>query len=149
MTNARDLMSNKLITVESTVSPWEAAKIMNKNNVSCIVITKDQNPIGIITERDFVSKIVAQNKKPIETKISDVASTPLVAVSPFSTADEVAEKMLERKIRQIVVMELDQPLGIITVTDFVKHLHSLLSDTKNYKQEVYEELIGDWEYWNP
>ncbi len=147
MTVARDIMSSKVITIESNVSATEIAKIMDKNKVSSIIITKDQLPIGIVTERDLVSKIVAQNKKPSEVKIIDITTSPLVVVSPLAPTDEVAEKMIEKKIRRIVVMDSDQPLGIITVTDFVKHLHDMLADSQNYNKNLYEQLIEDWEDW--
>ena len=147
MTTARDIMSNKVVTIESSVSAAEIAKIMDKNKVSSIIITKDHLPIGIVTERDLVSKIVAQNKKPSEVKTIDITTSPLVVVSPLTPTDEVAEKMVAKKIRRVVVMDSNQPLGIITVTDFVKHLNTMLEDSENYKKELYEQLIEDWEHW--
>jgi signal-transduction protein with cAMP-binding, CBS, and nucleotidyltransferase domain len=147
MTTARDIMSNKMITIESDVSSLEIAKIMYKNKVSSIIITKDQKPIGIVTERDLVSKIVAQNKKPSEVQTLDITTSPLIVVSPLTPTDEIAGKMVNNKIRRVVVMDMDQPLGIITVTDFIKHLHQMLSDSENYKQDLYQQLIEDWEHW--
>jgi len=149
MTTARDIMSNKVVTMESNVSSAEIAKIMEKNKVSSVIITKDQKPIGIITERDLVSKIISQNKKPSDVKTTDIISSPLVVVSPLTPADEVAEKMIDKKIRRVVVIDMDQPLGIITVTDFVKHLHKMLADNEDYKQDIYQHLIKDWEHWMP
>ncbi len=147
MTTARDIMSSKVVTIESNVSSAEIAKIMDKNKVSSIIITKDQLPIGIVTERDLVSKIVAQNKKSSEVKITDITTSPLVVVSPLTPVDEVAEKMIDKKIRRVVVMDSNQPLGIITVTDFAKHLHGMLAESENYKQVLYKQLIEDWEHW--
>ena|ERR1700687_137455 len=147
MTVARDIMSSKVVTIESNVSATEIAKIMDKNKVSSIIITKDQLPIGIVTERDLVSKIVAQNKKPSEVKIIDITTSPLVIVNSLTPTDEVAEKMIDKKIRRVVVMDSNQPLGIITVTDFVKHLHDMLVDSQNYNKNLYEQLIEDWEHW--
>ena len=147
MTTARDIMSSKVVTIESSVSATEIAKIMDKNKVSSVIITKDQLPIGIVTERDLVSKIVAQNKKPSEVKTVDITTSPLVVVSPLTPTDEVVEKMINKKIRRVVVMDTDQPLGIITVTDFVKHLHDMLTDSENYNKNLYKQLIEDWEHW--
>ena len=147
MTTARDIMSNKVITIESNVSTAEIAKIMDKNKVSSIIITKDQKPIGIVTERDLVSKIVAQNKRPSEIKTAEITSSPLLVVNPLTPVDDIAEKMVDNKIRRVLVMDLDQPLGIITITDFVKHLHGMLADSEKYNQDLYQGLIEDWEYW--
>lgn len=147
MSTARDIMSKKLVTIESNVSAAEIAKIMDKNKISSVIITKDQKPIGIVTERDLVSKIVAQNKRPSEIKTAEITSSSLVVVSPLTPVDDIAEKMVDKKIRRVLVMDLDQPLGIITVTDFVKHLHGLLADSEKYNQDLYQGLIEDWEYW--
>ncbi len=147
MTVTRDIMSSKIVTIESNVSSTEIAKIMDKNKVSSIIITKDQVPVGIVTERDMVSKIVAQNKKPSEVKTAEITASPLFIVSSLTPTDEVAKKMVDKKIRRVVVMDSDQALGIITVTDFVKHLHEMLADSENYNKVLYQRLIEDWEYW--
>lgn len=146
MTTARDIMSNKIVTMESSESVIDIAKIMGKNKVSSVIITKDQKPIGIITERDLVSKIISQNKKPVEVKTIDIISSPLVVVSPVTPVDEIVEKITERKIKRVVVVDMDQPVGIVTVTDFVKHLHKILADDEDYKHDIYQALIDDWEY---
>ena len=147
MTTAKEIMSSKVITIESDVSATDIAKLMSKNKVGSIIITKDNKPFGIVTEMDLVSKVVAQNKRPSELKTTEIMSSPLEVVSPLTPADEVAEKMVLKKIRRIVVMDSDQPLGIITVTDFVKHLHSMLAESEKYDQDLYQGLIEDWEHW--
>jgi CBS domain-containing protein len=147
MTVARDIMSKKIITIESNVSSAEIAKIMDKNKVSSVIITKDQSPIGIVTERDMVSKIIAQNKKPSEVKTAEITVSPLVTVNSLTPTDEVAKKMVDKKIRRVVVMDSDQALGIITVTDFVKHMNEMLADSENYNKVLYQHLIEDWEHW--
>jgi CBS domain-containing protein len=97
MTVARDIMSSKIVTIESNVSSTEIAKIMDKNKVSSVIITKDQVPIGIVTERDMVSKIVEQNKKPSEVKTVEITASPLFIVSSLTPTDEVAKKMVDKK----------------------------------------------------
>ena len=147
MTNARDMMSKKVITVEINSSASDIAKLMDKNRVSSIIITKNEKPYGIVTERDMLSKVTAQNKKPSETKTTELMSSPIVVVSPLTPADEVAEKMILNKIRRVVVSNGVEPLGIISMTDFVKHFHSLLTPGKDYNKKLYQDLIEDWEYW--
>ena len=147
MTTAQDIMSKKVVAVESNSTASDIAKLMDKNRVGSIIITKDEKPVGIITERDMVSKITAQNKKPSEVKTVEIMSSPLVIVSPLTPVDEVAEKMILNKIRRIVVLNGTETLGIITVTDFVKHFHSMLSSDKEYNKKLYQDMIEDWEYW--
>ncbi len=145
MSTARDIMSKKLITLDSTVSVAEVAKIMDKNNVSCVVLTKNEKPQGIITERDLLSKVIVPNKRPSELAATEIMTSPITMVSSRTPVDEIAKKMLDKKIRRVVVTNNNQLLGIITVTDFVKHLHVMLADSENYEKELYQGLIEDWE----
>ena len=147
MTTAQDIMSKKVVAVESNSTVSDIAKLMDKNKVSSIIITKDEKPVGIITERDMVSKITAQNKKPSEVRTVEIMASPLVVVSALTPVDEVVEKMILNKIRRIVVLNGTETLGIITVTDFMKHFHSMLSSDKEYNKKLYQDLIEDWEYW--
>jgi len=144
---ARDIMSKKLVTLDSTVSVAEVAKIMDKNNVSCIVLTKDEKTQGIVTERDLLSKVIVPNKKSSELLAREIMTSPVTSVSSFTPVDEIAQKMLDTKIRRVIVMDDGRPLGIITVTDFVKHLNTIFTDSENYKAELYQNLFEDYEYW--
>lgn len=148
MSIARDIMSKKLITLDSTVSAFEIAKIMGKNNVSCVVLTKNEIPQGIVTERDLLSKVIVLNKRASELAATEIMTSPITMVSSHTPADEIARKMLDKKIRRVVVTDNNQPLGIITVTDFVKHFNTILSDSENYKAELYQNLLDDYEYWD-
>src|SRR5579872_6410735 len=115
MTTVRDIMSKKIITIETTASITEIAKIMNKNNISCIVLTENEKPCGIITERDYLSIIVAQNKKASDLIPTQVMSSPFITVSSDTLVDKVAQVMLENKIRHLVVIDKGHPIGIITI----------------------------------
>jgi len=148
MSVARDIMSKKLVTLDSTVSAAEVAKIMDKNNVSCIVLTKDDKSQGIVTERDLLSKVIVPNKKSSEIMAREIMTSPITSVSSQTPVDEVAQKMIDKKIRRVIVIDNGQPLGIITVTDFVKHLNTILLDSENPKAELYQNLIDDYERWN-
>ena len=148
MTTAREIMSRKLITIETSTPPTEIAKIMNKNNVSCIVLTQNENPCGIITERDYLSKVIVQNKKASDLSSTQIMSSPLTTVSSSALVDDVAQTMLEKKIRHVVVVDDGQPLGIITVTDFLKHLSAIIADSDGYRKDLYGNLFEEYEYWD-
>ncbi len=149
MQTAKDIMSKRVITMESEdVTATDIAKIMNKNKIGSIVVTKNEKPYGIITERDLLSKVVAKDKRPSEIKMTDITTHPIMLVSSSTPVDEIAEKMIVNKIRHMVVSDGKQASGIIAVTDFVKHLHSMLSEESNYRKELYDGLFEDWEYWN-
>jgi CBS domain-containing protein len=147
MSTAQDIMNKKLITLDLTVSVAEVAKIMDKNNVSCIALTKNKKLQGIVTEKDLLSKVIVPNKKPLELTAKEIMTSPITVVSPLTSVNDIAQKMLDRKIRRVVVVDNEQPLGIITVTDFVKHIHAILSDSEDHKTKLYENLFEDYDDW--
>lgn len=148
MTTIRDIMSRKVVTIETSSSTTEIAKIMNKNNISCIVLTQNEKPCGIITERDYLTKIIAQNKKASDLSPMQIMSSPFTTISPSATTDEAAQIMLENKIRHVVVIEDGHPIGIITITDFLKHLNTIVTDSADYRGDLYESLFEEHEYWD-
>ena len=147
MTTARDIMSKKVVSVEPSVSATEVAKLMDRNNVSCVVLMLNEEPYGIITERDLLSKITALNKRSSEIKAEEIMSSPVTLVFSNTPIDDVAQGMLEKKIRRVVVVDGQQPIGIITVTDFVKHLNSILEDFDDYKKDLYQSLVEEYDHW--
>ena len=99
------------------------------------------------TAGDLLSKITAHNKRSSEIKAEEIMSSPVTLVSSGTPTDEVAQKMIEHKIRRVVVVDGQQPVGIITVTDFVKHLNSILEDFDDYKKDLYKSLIEEYDHW--
>lgn len=79
-----DVMKNRVVTIDSSHTVKEAAVKMKEENIGCVVVTDKNIPIGILTERDFVRKIAA-NEKPMSTPIREVMSSPLVVIDPDST----------------------------------------------------------------
>jgi CBS domain-containing protein len=121
---------------------------MNKNNISCIVLTENEKPCGIITERDYLSKIIAQNKEASDLSPTQIMSSPFTTVSAVALVDDVAQTMLENEIRHVVVMDKDHPIGIITITDFLKHINTIVTDSDEYRKDLYEGLFEEHEYWD-
>ena len=117
-----------MLTPDKSTSLQEAAENMKKLNVGYVIITKNSNPIGIITERDFVTKIVAEGR-PLFTEIQEVMSSP---IDPEETIGEASELMKEKSIHKLPVKEKEQIIGIITTTDIVK-IASIGSDSEMRK----------------
>lgn len=118
-TFVKDIMNRTVITIDESMSIQEAAQMMTNANVGCIIVTKKDNPIGIITERDFVTKIAVEGR-PLFTDVSEVMSLPLTTVSPDDTVWEAAGVMRGKGIHKLPVREGNEIVGIVTTTDFVK-----------------------------
>jgi signal-transduction protein with cAMP-binding, CBS, and nucleotidyltransferase domain len=123
-----EVMSKNILTLDKSTSLQEAAEHMKKLNVGCVIVTDSNNPVGIITERDFVTKIAAEGR-PLFTEIKEVMSSPLITIDPEETIWEASELMKEKLIHKLPVKENDVIVGIITTTDIVK-ISSVGSDSE-------------------
>jgi signal-transduction protein with cAMP-binding, CBS, and nucleotidyltransferase domain len=127
-TFVNEVMSKNILTLDKSTSLQEAAEHMKKLNVGCVIVTDSNNPIGIITERDFVTKIAAEGR-PLFTEIKEVMSSPLITIDPEETIWEASELMKKKLIHKLPVKENDEIVGIITTTDIVK-ISSVGSDSE-------------------
>ncbi len=116
----RDIMTNPVISVDSSATAHEAAKMMEKSKIGAIVVFENNLPVGIITDRDFAIKITA-HAYPIDTPVRRIMSSPLVTITSDSPFWVGANLMNSRKIRRLVVIDDEQVVGIITITDLVDH----------------------------
>ena len=130
-TFVNQVMSKNVITVDKSTSLQEAAQNMKKLNVGCVIVIDGTKPIGIVTERDFVTKVAADGR-PLFTEILEVMSSPLITIGPEETIWEASEIMKEKSIHKLPVKENEQIIGIVTTTDIVK-ISSLGSDSQMRK----------------
>ncbi|RMW38987.1 MAG: CBS domain-containing protein [Nitrosopumilus sp.] len=130
-TFVNQVMSKNVLTAEKSTSLQDAAQEMNRLDVGCVVVTENSKPIGIITERDFVTKVAAEGR-PLFTEISEVMSSPLITIDPEETIWEASEIMKEKLIHKLPVIENDRILGVITTSDIVR-ISSVGSDSQMRK----------------
>jgi CBS domain-containing protein len=118
-----ELMTKDVIhTVGPDASVWEAARRMNEVQRGCLVVVEGGRPVGIVTERDIVHKVAAQDSLPSGLKVSEIMSADLITVGPEALISEAAKVMIKNKIRRLVVTEGIRVVGVLTVTDFAKFL---------------------------
>lgn len=118
-TFVKDIMNRNVITIDEGMTVQETAEKMATANVGCVIITKKDKPVGIITERDFVTKVAAEGR-PLFTEVCKVMSLPLIVVSPEDTVWDAAEIMRSKRIHKLPVQKGNELVGIITTTDLVK-----------------------------
>jgi CBS domain-containing protein len=121
MPKVKDFMTKGVLTVDEEKTIFEAAELMSQKEVGDVVVLKGEIPRGIVTERDFVRRVVAK-KTSLDAKISDVMSKPLITISPEASLKEAARKMVNRGIRRLPVVEQHKLVGIIVVSDFARHM---------------------------
>lgn len=136
-TFVNQVMSKTVLTADKSVSIQDAAQKMKELKIGCVIITEDSKPIGIVTERDFVTKVAAEGR-PLFTEISEVMSSPLITIDPEETIWEASEMMKEKSIHKLPVKENEQIIGIVTTTDIVK-ISSVGSDSE--MRRICDQII--------
>lgn len=126
MTQARDIMEKNVITIEQDKTSLDAATILKEKEISFLVIMENQKPIGIVTERDIVKKIAAENKLAGETPLSEIMSKKFRWVTPDTLIEDAVQKMINNNIRRLIVLENDNLAGVITQTNMTEFLRSKL-----------------------
>jgi CBS domain-containing protein len=133
-------MTKGVLTIDWQKTVFEAAELMTLKEVGDILVTEADLPRGIVTERDFVRRVVAK-RRPLETRISDVMSKPLITIGINSTLVEAARKMVENRIRRLPVVERHKLVGIIVVSDFARHL-SKKTLSENVQEAIWRHPVS-------
>ena len=126
MGQVRDIMNKHVITISKEKTCLDAASLLQEKDISFLVVTEGQNPVGIISEADFVRKLVAKNAVPSGVPISDIMSHKFRWVEPTTSIEDAVQKMLNNNIRRLIVLENEKLVGVITQTDLASHLRSKL-----------------------
>ena len=128
----RDIMRKKVITVLNFTKLYDAAKLMIENEIGCLIVFKNINIVGIITERDFVKGIV-QNTDPTKSTVEDIMTTPLIYINPDVTIEQAAKKMATLNIRRLPIVEDLNLIGIVTEKDIIKIAPDLIYISRSLK----------------
>ena len=126
MDQIRDIMQTNVITIDHEKNALDAVKLLTEKKISFLVIQKDGNPIGVVTERDIVQKISYFDEKTSEFLLKDIMSTEFKWVGPNEEIENAIQKMLNNNIRRLLVLENEKLLGIITLTDLAGFLRRKL-----------------------
>ncbi|NYT20118.1 MAG: CBS domain-containing protein [Methanosarcinales archaeon] len=142
--SVKEVMTEKVITTDIEESALKVGKEMIKHNVGSIIVTKNDEAVGIITERDMVKKIIAKNKKTENVSASMLMSSPLIMIKPSTNVIDASKIMSKANIRRLVVMQNGKIVGIITDRDLLTiapGLNTILADLIeiNRKQDVMAE----------
>jgi len=117
----KQIMSTSVLSVDSSVTATNAAKMMEDAGVGSVVVLENNLPVGIITDRDFAIKITAHSY-PIDTPVRRIMSSPLISIDPNSDLWVASDLMSTRNVRKLPVIEDDKVVGILTSSDLVKHI---------------------------
>ena len=138
-------MTKEVITIDMHQTVFDAAVLMNGKIVGSLVIMDGKEPVGIVTERDFVRRVIAKNL-PLDTVLSEIMSKPLTTIDPDSPLRVAARLMLKNKVRRLPVIKEAKLVGIIVASDFARQLskktitEQILDAMARYPHHLYDEL---------
>jgi len=132
-----DVMAKPVMAVELNLSAEDCAKAMAKRGVSCAVVTQGGSAVGIVTERDLVSKVLAESIEAKNVLVRDIMSTPLITIGPGATLTNAAELMAQYWIRRLVVVDSTGNLvGIVTTGDIAR----ALAEKHGYREATFNAM---------
>jgi len=115
-----DVMVREVMTIDENATVKEAAEVMNKFEIGCLIAVRKGKAMGILTERDLLKRVVAESKDATKTKVRDVMSSPLVVVEPNMDLEEAVRLMFQMKIKKLPVVDEKRLVGLVTLTDIAR-----------------------------
>jgi CBS domain-containing protein len=134
MPSVKDIMTKDVVKISPDKTVLEAAEIMDSKTLGCLIITQNDEPVGIVTERDIVRRIVAK-KLPYTVQVSEIMSKNLVVTDQESSLKEAARLMSTHKIRRLPVVKEGKLVGIVVASDFVRN-----AGKKSATEEILEAM---------
>ena len=132
----KDIMIDKVVAIEADASLREAVKLMNKHEIGCLIVTKNENPVGIVTERDLLKRVLAESEELKKVKVEEIMSKPLVTGKPNMEIEDAARLMFQKKIKKLPLAENGKLLGLVTLTDLLRIQPQLIRMYKIFTSDL-------------
>jgi len=157
-TDVAGIMNGDLATAQKDATASETARTMAARGISCIVVVEGQEAVGVLTERDLLRRVVAEQRDPEKLRVEQVMSSPVISVSPGYSVFSASRIMEKMNIRRLVVIENGRVCGLVSQTDIFEAVKSKLQREQQeqlHRLESCEDGIcridpqGDVTYVNP
>ncbi len=136
-----DIMHRSVVTIEPNKSARDCAELISKERIGCVIVVEDKQPIGIVTERDFVYLVKNEIYKDIRVK--EFMVCPIVTVSPTTTFSDAIAVFNKNKIKRVPVVSDNKIVGLLTLNNMLGYYHLLLTDLERKKNHLETEIETD------
>jgi len=141
---AKEIMNPNVVSVGPNETLREISELMYKQKIGSVVVIDNDKAVGIITERDFATKIMIKPYFP-DTKVSEVMSSPVIYVSPNQSVADIIDIMANREIRKVPVIDNGKIIGIVSGTEFLRlFIQTTDADIKKIYQQYVKRIFSNW-----
>ena len=134
----RELMTENLVSVDTNEKVMYVAKLMDEKGISSVLAERNGDLVGIITDRDIITRVVAKGLDAVKVRVGEVLSSPLITINEDASVEEAAKKMAEHHVRRLVVERDHQQVGIVAESDMIRvdsELHFLIRERSKLEGE--------------
>jgi signal-transduction protein with cAMP-binding, CBS, and nucleotidyltransferase domain len=127
----KELMTERPVFVDTDENVMYVAHLMDQKGISSVLVKRKGDLVGIITDRDIITRVVSKGLDPVKVKVGEVASTPLMTINEDAPIEEAAKKMAEHHVRRLVVERDHREVGIVAESDMIRvdsELHFLIRE---------------------
>ena len=115
----RDVMTYPAITEEGDASVAKILKIMKMSGIGSVVITEEDKPVGIVTDRDIVIKVIMGDRDPSKLKVKEIMTSPLVTIEADASLRHACKLLVEKGIRRLLVIDADELTGVVSLRNIL------------------------------
>ncbi|GIW41417.1 MAG: histidine kinase [Candidatus Binatia bacterium] len=153
MATVRDLMVTELVTVEPQATVLQAVEKMCRNRVGAVLVVENDELLGLFSERDLMTRVVAERRDPAKTKVGSVCTGTVVTIDVQQPFRQVLEIFRQKRFRHLPVLDGSKPVGILSTRDFLAYLVDGLErfiDEAKYREalaegvDIYDHLGGSY-----
>ena len=123
---------NGVHTIEASATVLDGVRLMVDANVGSLLVTEGGKPTGIVTERDYLRRVVIQGRAEPEMTVGEIMSSPLIVATPETSIDECMALMTDRRVRHVPVVVGAEVVGVVSIGDLVKFKSKLQRFELNY-----------------
>jgi CBS domain-containing protein len=146
-----DVMVKEVVKIDADVTVKEAADVMNKFEIGCLIALGKGKVSGILTERDLLKRVVAEGRDASKVSVREIMTHPVVVVKPKMDLGEAVELMFQRRIKKLPVVEDKRLVGLLSLTDvarfqpqmliLVKRLAAIHAATKSMQKVINRYVV--------
>ena len=137
----REIMTNRLVTVQPTESVSRAARLMRDADIGDVLVTDNGgHQMGILTDRDIAVRVVAQEKDLSQAQVGDFMSRDLYTASPDTDVEDAADMMAQRQVRRLPIVEGDRFVGIVSLGDLAVDMEKMGIEAQSPAGEALEDI---------